>query len=145
VLPRHKTKYTERVVVYRAEAETCNACPLKAKCTESAAGRQVHRSFDEASLDLVRSYHSTEAYKKAMRKRKVWVEPLFGEGKAWHGMARFRLRLLEKVNIEGLVRATGQNLKRLLSWRGWGRRWWPGGAVGVVLPADCWSNSIVPA
>jgi transposase len=145
LLSRHKTKYTERVVVYRAAAETCNACPLKAKCTESDAGRQVHRSFDEAYLDVVRSYHSTEAYKKAMRKRKVWVEPLFGEGKAWHGMERFRLRLLEKVNIEALVRATGQNLKRLLSWRGWGRRWWPGGAMGVVIPTDFWSNSIVPA
>jgi transposase len=143
-LPRRKTRYTERLIVYQADAETCNACPFKANCTESNAGRQVHRSFDEAYLDLVRSYHSTEPYKKAMRKRKVWVEPLFGEGKAWHGMERFRLRRLEKVNIEALVRATGQNLKRLLSWRGWGRRWWPGGAVGVVIPADFWSNSTVP-
>ena len=145
LLPRRKTRYTERLIVYQADAETCNACPLKAKCTESNAGRQVHRSFDEAYLDLVRSYHSLEAYKKAMRKRKVWVEPLFGEGKAWHGMERFRLLMLEQVNIEALVRATGQNLKRLLSWRGWGRRWWPGGAVGVVIPADSWSNSMVPA
>ncbi len=80
-----------------------------------------------------------------MRKRRVWVEPLFGEAKAWHGLERFRLRLLEKVNIEALVTASGQNLKRLLSWRGWGRRWWPGGAVGVVIPADLWSNSLVPA
>ncbi len=143
-LPRRKAKYTERVIVYRAEAEICNACPLKAKCTESDQGRMVTRHFDEAYLEVVRSYHSTEAYKKAMRKRKVWVEPLFGEGKAWHGMERFRLRLLEKVNIEALLIATGQNLKRLLSWRGWGRRWWPGGALGVVLPANFWSNSMVP-
>src|SRR5919202_582970 len=135
-LPRRKAKYTERVIVYRAEAETCNTCPLKAKCTESDQGRMVKRHFNEAYLDLVRSYHSTEAYKKAMRKRKVWVEPLFGEGKAWHGMERFRLRLLEKVNIEALVRATGQNLKRLLSWRGWGRRWWSGGAGGVGGPSQ---------
>jgi hypothetical protein len=53
-----------------------------------------------------------------MRKRKVWVEPLFAEGKAWHGMSRFRLRRLEKVNGEALLIATGQNLKRLLNWRG---------------------------
>ncbi len=79
-----------------------------------------------------------------MRKRRVWVEPLFGEAKAWHGLERFRLRLLEKVNIEALVTASGQNLKRLLSWRGWGRRWWPGGAVGVTIPADYCSNSMVP-
>jgi transposase len=144
VLPRWKTKYTERVVVYRAQAETCNTCPLKAKCTESENGRSVARSFDEEYLERVRGYHETEAYKKALRKRKVWVEPLFGEGKQWHGLERFRLRLLEKVNIEALVTASGQNLKRLLSWRGWGRRWWPGGAAGVVIPPDFGLFSMVP-
>src|SRR3712207_1214519 len=64
-----------------------------------------------------------------MRKRKVWVEPLFGEGKAWHGLTRFRLRTLLKVNIEALLIATGQNLKRLLSTWSWGRRPYPGGKL----------------
>ncbi len=32
-----------------------------------------------------------------------WVEPLFGEAKDWHGMRRFRLRMLEKVNAEALL------------------------------------------
>ena len=145
VLRLRRHSYTERVKIYLSDAVTCNACPLKAKCTESDNGRMIKRHFDEAYLDLVRSYHSTEVYKKAMGKRKVWVEPLFGEGKAWHGMERCRLRLLEKVNIEALVRATGQNLKRLLSWHGWGRRWWPGGAVGVVSPADSHPCTMVPA
>jgi transposase len=145
VLQRRGAHNADRVIIYQAKARTCNACPLKVKCTESDGGRQVRRSFDEPYLERVRSYHATETYKKAMRKRKVWVEPLFGEGKAWHGMARFRLRGLEKVNCEALVIATGQNLKRLLSWRGWGRRWWPGGAMGVAIPADSWSNSGVLA
>ena len=57
-----------------------------------------------------------------MRKRKVWIEPLFGEAKQWHGMRQFRLRGLQKVNMEGLFIAAGQNLKRLLSAKGWGRR-----------------------
>ncbi len=73
----------------------------------------------------MRSYHQTEAYQKAMRKRKVWVEPLFAEAKDWHGMRRFRLRLLWRVNIEALRIAAGQNLKRLLKKRGWGRRPFP--------------------
>jgi hypothetical protein len=60
-----------------------------------------------------------------MRKRSVWVEPLFAEGKDWHGMRRFRLRLLWRVNIEALRIAAGQNLKRLLKKRGWGRRLFP--------------------
>ena len=63
-----------------------------------------------------------------MAKRKVWVEPLFGEAKDWHGLSRFRLRGLWKVNAEALLIATGQNLKRLLRKRGWGRRPWPNGA-----------------
>jgi len=133
VLPRRTAKYTERVIVYQADATSCNACPLKATCTESDQGRIVSRSFDEAYVDRVRNYHATEPYKKAMRKRQVWVEPLFGEAKAWHGLARFRLRTLLKVNIEGVLIATGQNLKRLLSWHGWGRRPWPGGAPGLRI------------
>ena len=62
-------------VEYRAEAAICNACPCKAECTSSAQGRQVHRSSHAAYLDRVRGYHENEGYKKAMRKRKVWVEP----------------------------------------------------------------------
>ena len=75
----------------------------------------MHRSFDEEYLDRVRGYHATEAYQKAMRKRQVWVEPLFAEAKDWHGLRRFRLRGLAKVNGEALLIAAGQNLKRLLS------------------------------
>jgi len=90
---------------------------------------------DEEYLERVRGYHATEAFARAMRKRKVWVEPLFAEAKDWHGLRRFRLRGLEKVNGEALLIAAGQNLKRLLSKLGWGRRPWPSGAAGVVLPA----------
>jgi transposase len=129
-----KHKYTERTRVYQAPAAACHACSLKPKCTGSAKGRQVKRSFDEAYLERVRGYHATAEFAKAMRKRQVWVEPLFGEAKAWHGLRRFRLRGLENVTMEALLIAAGQNLKRLLSWRGWGRRPFPTGAAGVVLP-----------
>lgn len=82
-------------------------------------------------LCLVRAYWATEAYQKAMHKRKVWVEPLFGEGKQWHGMSRFRLRRLGKVNIEGLVRAAGQNIKWLLKHNGWKPRLSPAGGADL--------------
>jgi hypothetical protein len=67
-----------------------------------------------------------------MRKRKVWVEPLFAEGKQWHGMRRFRLRRLWRVNGEALLLAAGQNLKRLLQQRGRGRRPFPDGEAAAV-------------
>ncbi len=89
--------------------------------------------MDEQYLDRVRGYHATEPYKKALRKRQVWVEPLFAEGKDWHGMRRFRLRRLWRVNCEALMRAGGQNLKRLLKKRGWGRRPYPAEALHAPL------------
>ena len=137
VLPFRKHKYTERVRVYQAPAAACHACPLKTCCTDSVKGRQVKRSFDEPYLERVRGYHATEAYQKAMRKRQVWVEPLFAEAKDWHGLRRFRLRGLANVNIEGLLIATGQNLKRFLALRGWGRRNAPCGSL-VALPWEPW-------
>jgi hypothetical protein len=132
ILPLRTYAYTEREKRYQADATTCNACPLKSRCTTSDQGRLIKRNFDEEYVERVRAYHPTEPYQKAMSKRSVWVEPLFAEGKDWHGMRRFRLRLLWRVNCEALMRAAGQNLKRLLKKRGWGRRPWPEGAVGAA-------------
>lgn len=70
----------------------------------------------------MRAYHGTHPYEKALRKRRVWVEPLFAEAKDWHGMRRFRLRRLEKVNMEALLIASGQNVKRLLAFGSRGPR-----------------------
>lgn len=123
-----------QLVEYRTEAGTCNVCPVKMHCTSSKRGRHLHRSFFAAYQDRVKSYHQTLAYQKAMNKRKVWVEPLFGEGKQWHGMRRFRLRRLWRVNCEALVIAAGQNLKRLLQKRGWGRHPFPTEAMALTLP-----------
>ncbi len=111
--------------LYCAPASICNACPVKAQCTTSTQGRRVYRQVAEQYLERVRSYQDTRAYQKALRKRQVWVEPLFAEAKDWHGLRRFRLRLLWRVNIEALRIAAGQNLKRLLKKRGWGRRPFP--------------------
>jgi transposase len=121
--------------IYAAPAAACATCPLRARCTTAKRGRRIGRQLDEEYLDRVRAYHATEPYAKTMRKRQVWVEPLFAEAKDWHGLRRFRLRGLEKVNGEALLIAAGQNLKRLLSWCGWGRRPFPSGGAGVVLPA----------
>jgi hypothetical protein len=57
---------------------------LESQCTPSDRGRQLHRSFHAAAMERVKRYQETAAYQKAMRKRKVWVEPLFAEAKQWH-------------------------------------------------------------
>jgi hypothetical protein len=117
----------------RAAAARCNACPVKAHCTESQIGRHLFRSFFQDVLDRAEQYRETEAFRKAMRKRQVWPEPIFGEAKQWHGLRRFRLRGLVKVNIEGVLIASGQNLKRLPQYRSCGLRPLPGGAAHLVV------------
>ena len=142
LLPRWKAKHTEDKVVYRPDAGICNACLVKPQCTASKHGRMIHRSVSEAYLDWVHGYHATEAYQKAMRKRQVWVEPLFAEAKEWHGLRQLRLRGLLNANIQGLLIAAGQNLKRFLAARGWGRRHAPCGSL-VALPRQPQSLSAV--
>jgi hypothetical protein len=114
LLPRANNK-ARRLTVYKAKAGTCEACELRPRCTDNKTGRQVLRYFDEPYVERVRSYRGTFPYEKALRKRRVWVEPLFAEAKDRHGMRRFRLRRLERVNAEALLIASGQNVKRLLT------------------------------
>jgi hypothetical protein len=134
-LSRYSTKRTEGVVAYRGAAAICNACPVKEHCTTSNHGRKVQRSFSIDYLEKVRGYHATEAYKKAICKRQVWVEPLFAEAKEWRGLRRLRLRGLLNANRQGLLIAAGQNLKRLLAATGWGRRQAPCGSL-LALPVE---------
>jgi hypothetical protein len=127
---RHRDDQNERWL-YRAKASVCNVCAVKSACTSSNQGRLVGRSFHAEYLERVRSYYDTPAFKKAMRKRSVWIEPLFAEAKDWHGLRRFRLRGLDNVNIVALLVATGQNLKRWLAATGWGHRWGPAGCLAA--------------
>jgi transposase len=113
------TRSRSKIVTYRARASACAACSLKPRCTTNKNGRSLRRSPKDEHIDIVRAYMRTEPYRKALRKRKVWIEPLFAEGKLWHGMGRFRTRMLRKVNVEALMTAAGQNLERLLAF---GRR-----------------------
>jgi hypothetical protein len=97
-----------KVTFYRARASECAVCQLRPQCTSNKNGRQLRRDPKERYAERVRAYRGTALYEKALRKRKVWVEPLFAEAKDWHGMRRFRFRRLEKVNIEALLIASGQ-------------------------------------
>jgi hypothetical protein len=109
-------------ILYKTEPGTCTSCSMRLQCTDNKNGRQVLRHRDERYVDRVKGYRGTFAYEKALRKRRVWVEPLFAEAKDWHGLRRFRLRGSEKVNIEALMIASGQNIKRLVTARDRGPR-----------------------
>lgn len=113
-LRRFGRNKTEQTWVYKADAESCSPCPIREACTNSNTGRSLSRSIFQHVLEAIDLYRQTEAYKKAMRKRQVWIEPKFGEAKQWHRLEKFQLRGLRKVNMEALMIASVQNLKQLL-------------------------------
>ena len=82
--------YKGGYVRYGAKPSSCEGCHLKGECTNSTKGRWLSRGLGEEYLERVRAYRNTEPYRKALRKRAVWVEPLFAEAKEWHGFRRFR-------------------------------------------------------
>jgi transposase len=114
VLKKQGQYRENRSFIYQGKAKVCKACPVRQYCTTNKRARIVHRSFFQEELDRAATLRKTETYAKAMRKRQVWIEPMFAEGKQWHGLRRFRLRRLHRVNIEALLIASVQNIKRLL-------------------------------
>ena len=124
-LPLYNADYQQQRYIYKAPAKICGACPLRSHCTAGKQGRRISHSMFKDVLDRVQGYTQTAAYQKAMRKRAVWVEPRFAEVKVWHQGRRFRLRGLLKVNIEALLKATGQNIKQLLKARTPGKLFQP--------------------
>jgi transposase len=49
-----RMEYKAEKAEYQADAAACHACPLKAECTPSSSGRQVHRSFHADYLERVK-------------------------------------------------------------------------------------------
>jgi hypothetical protein len=125
-----------QINIYRAAKQTCDACPARERCCTSKLGRSISRSFIEAYPERVEAYQQTEDYQKALCKRRVWPAPLFGKAKQWHQMSKFRLRRLEKVNIEGLLIAAGLNIKRLLRSQRWRTPLNPATAWALEVPVS---------
>lgn len=48
---------SERMVIYRAPASTCNACRSKADCTDSANGRQIERRIPQGLEYGMQRFH----------------------------------------------------------------------------------------
>ncbi|MGH9757955.1 MAG: hypothetical protein ACRD4M_09470 [Candidatus Acidiferrales bacterium] len=56
-LHRIETDYQRRVVHYRAPAHVCNACSLKANCTDSNEGRLLESRLDAWVESELRRFH----------------------------------------------------------------------------------------
>lgn len=101
---------------FRANADTCRACPLRARCIPDAGpSRRVHITTTHVVTLRARRRRLAWAQREThLYSRHRWlVEGAHGLAKTLHGMARATRRGLENMKIQALLTATAINLKRL--------------------------------
>jgi hypothetical protein len=100
-------------VIYAARERDCQACPLKAACCPNARYRTLFRINDQGVRERVKRHLSSPRAKASIRRRKVWIETVFGDGKERRGLRRARRRGLERVRIQAYLIAMAQNIRQL--------------------------------
>lgn len=99
---------------YRADAEVCAACPLKAKCLQGQAKqRQINRDEHETLRNEHVDHMAEEAAQAKYELRRHAGEFPFAIIKQQFGARQFLLRGLENVRMEWLWLASAFNLTRL--------------------------------
>ncbi|RLM16517.1 IS5 family transposase [Gibbsiella quercinecans] len=99
---------------YRSDAHVCTGCPLRDDCTKnSKMQKTVTRHVWEAAKEKANALRLTKWGKKVYARRKETVERSFADAKQHHGHRYARFRGLMKVQMQCLLAATAQNMKKM--------------------------------
>jgi transposase len=99
-------------IAYRCDLGTCQACPLREKCTPYGNLRSVTRFVDQRLVEEAKERIGNPAGKELMRQRRIRIEGIFALGKELHGLRHTRLMGRWKVQIQLWMTAIVINLKR---------------------------------
>jgi transposase len=100
-------------VIDRARPSACAACAHKAVCCGTAQARTMFRPDDGGLRDRTVAYLRTFRARQSIRRRKAWVETVFGDGKERRGLRRARFRGRDGVRVQALLIATAHNVRKL--------------------------------
>ncbi|TQI82552.1 transposase [Serratia fonticola] len=99
---------------YRSASAVCQGCEQRGQCTQnSKAQKTVTRHVWEGSKEEANRLRLTKWGKKVYARRKETVERSFADAKQHHGHRYARFRGLSKVQIQCLLAATAQNMKKM--------------------------------
>lgn len=113
-LQQHQLKPHENRVVYKADRGTCQRCQHFEKCvTSKKSGRQIERNMNKAYIDWADNCLSSYERKRLMARRKHKAEGSFADATN-HGFKRSRFRGMKKVQLQNLMIAATQNLRKLM-------------------------------
>lgn len=107
------TSAGQALIVYRGKPKQCAVCPLKAECCGQARTRTVSRPDDGGLRERVVAYLATPRARQTIRRRKAWIETIFGDGKERRGQRRARCRGRDKMRIQAWMIGIAQNVRQL--------------------------------
>jgi IS5 family transposase len=101
---------------YQASPGTCEACAMRARCTDNKRGRLLSRHVDQEVIDWADGLLSPGRRRELMRRRKYKMEGSFADATNRHGYKRARWRGLRWVTVQNLLIAAVQNIRKLVRW-----------------------------
>ncbi|MBN1763705.1 MAG: transposase, partial [Sedimentisphaerales bacterium] len=120
---RFGPEFFEQLFGYVGDKEVCCCCTLQSEGVSSSSRsgvRQVTR-FDTPYVHRAQEACASRRGRHLLKVRQTCIEGVFGQAKAWHGLARARWRGLVNLLIQACLTATVLNLKKLLCWRDAGK------------------------
>ena len=120
---------TRGTTIYTTARGTCAACPLKAQCAPGKRERRITRRWNQETWDQAAAFSQSHQGRRLLRRRGAVVEPVIGDLKTKHGLARAQFRGRQNLQIQALLTAAVFNLKALARWRplvqaGWAASYW---------------------
>jgi len=114
-LKRRQFQRDKNAVIYKADRKICEQCPHFQKCvTSKNSGRQIQRNVNEQYIEWADNCLPKYERKRLMARRKYKAEGSFADAANNHGFKRARFRGIEKVQIQNLMIAATQNLRKLM-------------------------------
>jgi hypothetical protein len=96
------------------EADACNACPVKIRCTKAVGNRSIQVSLQLMKFrQRARELLDSEQGRQLRSRRCVEIEPVFGNIKQNAGFRRFHLAGIPKVHLEWGLVAMAHNLRKM--------------------------------
>lgn len=109
---KNASGYQNNIRIYRSKG--CGGCPYQQACKRGSGDRQIKFSpkYEAYKKQVRYNFNTTTGLK--MRKRRGWdVETPFGDIKHNQNYRRFRLRGLDKINIEWGLLSISHNLRKV--------------------------------
>lgn len=111
---RYATTNREGYRLYVSSPGICRGCPLRKKCTTSCNRKKtVTRHVWREHVEAVDAHRLTEFGKRIYARRKETVERSFADAKELHGHRYARFCGLAKVQVQSLLSAACQNMKKM--------------------------------